>query len=60
MITFLTSTPTPLNLGDLLDQIGNVVTESVEWITSFLSQITTANGLLLLPFAMGFALFGTS
>ena len=57
MLTVLTASG-PLNLADLLTAIGSVVTSSVGWISSFLGEITTTNGLLILPFALGFSLFG--
>ena len=58
VISFLSATPTPLSLSDVLDAIGTVITSVVSWMTSFLSVFTTGNGLLLLAMILSFTLFG--
>lgn len=57
-VAYLTSTPTPINLTDLLDAIGSVITSCIGWMTSFLSVFTTGNGLILLAAILSFTLFG--
>lgn len=58
MLGFLTTTTGALSLGDLMTAIGTVVTGAVGWVGDFLAEINTTNGLLILPFALGFSLFG--
>lgn len=58
IVSFLSATPTPLSLSDVLDAIGTVITSVVSWMTSFLSVFTTGNGLLLLAMILSFTLFG--
>lgn len=57
MLTFL-SAAVPMTLSQVVEAVGDVITDVVGWMTSFLTQITTANGLLLISFVLSFVLFG--
>lgn len=57
MLSFLT-TPVPMTLSEVVEAVTSVISSVVGWMTSFLTQITTANGLLLISFVLSFVLFG--
>lgn len=58
VISFLTTTATPMSLAELLTAIGTVITSVVGWMGDFLAVFTTTNGLLLLTMILSFTLFG--
>lgn len=58
MLSFLSATPSPMSLTEVVEAVGSVVTSVVSWMGSFLAQITTTNGLLLISFVLSFTLFG--
>lgn len=58
MLSFLTSGPSPMTLTEVITAVTDSISGVVGWMTSFLSQITTANGLILISFILGFVLFG--
>lgn len=58
MLSFLSATPSPMSLSEVVEAVGSVVSNVVSWMGSFLAQITTTNGLLLISFVLSFTLFG--
>lgn len=58
MLTLLESGATPMSLQEVVTAVGSVVSSVVSWMGSFLAQITTTNGLLLISFVLSFTLFG--
>lgn len=58
LLSFLSASPTPMALSDILTQVGSAITSVISWMGSFLSAITTTNGLLLISFILSFTLFG--
>lgn len=48
MLTLLESGATPMSLQEVVTAVGSVVSSVVSWMGSFLAQITTTNGLLLI------------
>lgn len=57
MLSFL-SAAAPMTLTEVVEAVTSVISSVVGWMTSFLTQITTANGLLLISFVLSFVLFG--
>lgn len=57
MLSFL-SAAAPMTLSEVVEAVTSVISSVVGWMTSFLTQITTANGLLLISFVLSFVLFG--
>lgn len=55
---FLSATPTPMALSDVVSEVGSIINGVISWMTSFLSAITTTNGIIFLTFALSFCLFG--
>lgn len=57
MLSFLEAAA-PMSLQEVVTAVGTVITSVVSWMGSFLSAITTTNGLLLISFILSFSLFG--
>lgn len=57
MLTFLEAAA-PMTLSEVASQVTTIIQSVVSWMTSFLSAITTSNGLLLISFVLSFSLFG--
>ena len=45
LLSFLSATPTPMSLSDILGEVTTAIGSIVSWMGSFLSAITTTNGL---------------
>lgn len=57
MLNFLEAAA-PMTLTEVASQVTTIIQSVVSWMTSFLSAITTSNGLLLISFVLSFSLFG--
>lgn len=47
-----------MSVTEVVSGVGNVLTGALDWMETCLAEITTDNGLIFIPIALGLSLFG--